>query len=327
MRILITGATGFLGRSLLPRLLRGHELVLLSRRPGWTEGASTAVGDITDRATLPQALEGCEAVIHLAGLVSQHPDDAARLFELHVQGTENVLEEAQRAGVRRVVYLSTSGTVAVSADPNFIANERSETPKEIIYRWPYYRSKLIAEEAALSRSNSNMGVISLNPSVLFGPDDILGESTRSERMFLDGQVPVSPPGGLSFTDVRDVAAAVETALYRGRPGQRYLLGSANMTFHALFERLARLSNRSAPSLRAPEVLRKALSWFPDWGKEGFGFGFSVDRYGMDQACHTWYLDDSLARAELGWSPRDPMDTLRDTVVDYLLRAKGSRRVG
>lgn len=326
MRILITGATGFLGSLVVERLRRSHELVLFGRRPAWVEGTSFAQGDITDRATLPQALEGCEAVIHLAGKVSQHPDDARELFDLHVRGTENVLDEAHRAGVKRVVYMSTSGTVAVSTDPNCITNEHSPTPKDIVYRWPYYRTKLIAEEAALARNAVDFQVVSLNPSVLFGPGDLLGESTRSVRMFLEGQVPVSPPGGLSFADVRDVAAAVETALHRGRGGDRYLLGSANITFHGLFERLARIANRPAPVLRGPALLRDVLGWLPEWGREGMGFGFTVDRWGMEQACYTWYLDDSRARAELRWSPRDPIDTLRDTVMDYLGRQAGSRGV-
>lgn len=145
-------------------------------------------------------------------------------------------------------------------------------------------------------------------------------------MFLEGQVPVSPPGGLSFVDVRDVAGAVETALHRGRGGERYLLGSANMTFHALFQRLARISNRAEPLLRGPGLLREVLGWLPEWGREGMGFGFTVDRWGMEQACYTWYLDDSRARAELRWAPRDPIDTLRDTVMDYLDRAAGARSV-
>ena len=322
MRICVTGGTGFLGRHVVERLKRNHELVVLARRPQPIEGVSVAKGDVTDRATLPSAMDGCEALIHLAGFVSQHPDDAERLYDVHVRGTENALEEARRAGIKRVVYLSTSGTVAVSKEEEFITNESSETPKEIIYRWPYYRSKLIGEETALAKSDAGFGVISLNPSLLLGPGDTDGESTRSIRMFLDGQLPVAPPGGLSFVDARDVATAVETALWRGRPGSRYLLGAVNMTFMAYYERLARLTTLKPPAMKAPPIMRTALDWLPGWGKNGFGFGFTVDRVSMEQACHTWYLDDTRARAELGWSPRDPIETLRDTLADMLDRSKG-----
>lgn len=326
MRILVTGGTGFLGRHVVRRLSASHEVVALCRSPRSDLGVGLAVGDVTDFGTLRGAAEGCEVVVHMAGMVSQHPDDAQRLYDIHVNGTRNVLEEARRAKVKRVVLMSTSGTVAISDKPRAIATERTPTPKDIIYRWPYYRTKLIAEEEALATARDGLEVVSLNPSLLLGPGDTSGESTKSVRMFLEDQVPMSPPGGLSFADVRDVAATVETALTRGRSGSRYLLGSANMSFHAFYERIARLTDQSPPLARAPQALRKVLEIVPKWGTgdAGFGFGFTVDRVGMEQACHTWYLDDTRARVELGWSPRDPMATLRDTVADILEGSRGMR---
>ncbi|MCB9761481.1 MAG: NAD-dependent epimerase/dehydratase family protein [Alphaproteobacteria bacterium] len=324
MRILVTGGTGFLGRHVIERLRHGNEVVALCRRAQDELGVPVVVGDITDAATLAGVAEGCQALIHMAGLVSHHPEDAQRLYDLHVRGTENVLAEARRAGVRRVVHLSTSGTVAVSADPDQISDERTETPRDIIYRWPYYRTKLIAEEAALEASARDLQVVSLNPSWLLGPGDRTGASSRIVRMFLDDQVPAAPPGGLSFADVRDVAATVETALYKGRPGSRYLLGSANMTLMAFYERLARLTGKRPPLIKAPSAIRRALELFPRFGRDGVGFGFVADRVDVEQACHTWYVDDTRARVELGWSPRDPTATLRDTVADILEQASGFR---
>ncbi|MCB9742961.1 MAG: NAD-dependent epimerase/dehydratase family protein [Alphaproteobacteria bacterium] len=325
MRILVTGATGFLGRHVIERLKAGNEVVALTRRGDEDLGVAVAKGDITDLGSLGGVAEGCQALVHLAGLVSQAPEDAQRLWDLHVVGTENILEVAKRAGVRRVVYMSTSGTVAVSEAPDERIDESSRTPMNLITRWPYYRSKLFAEEYALSQSSSDFQLLSLNPSLLLGPGDRGGEATKSVRMFLDDKVPISPPGGLSYADVRDVAAVVETALYKGRPGRRYLLGAANLTFQEYYEKLGRLTGKPAPALRAPRAFKKALDFFPGWGKEGFGFGMTVDRVSMEQACHYWYLDDSRARVELGWSPRDPVATLRDTMADILDRSRGVRR--
>lgn len=322
MRILITGATGFLGHHVVERLRDRHELVLLSRSGRPQAGVGVVRGDVTQPATLDKAADGAEVLIHMAGLVSQRHEDAQRLFDVHVRGTENALDAAKRAGVRRVVYVSTSGTVAIAKSDKRIADERSPTPMELIVRWPYYRTKLFAEEAAMQRNAPDFQVVSLNPTLLLGPGDRTGESTKSVRMFLEDQVPVAPPGGLSFVDVRDVAAAVETALWRGHGGKRYLLGAINLPFSEFYARLARLVDRKPPALTAPRAFRQVLEFLPDLGKDGFGFGFTVDRVGMEQACVFWYLDDALAKAELGWSPRDPSDTLRDTVADIARQARG-----
>ncbi len=316
MRLLFTGATGFLGRATLPALAAaGHEVVVLSRAPRQDLDAEVVVGDVLDPATLAPALAGCEAVIHAAGKVSHAPADAAMLWRLHVQGTDNVLDAAKAAGVRRVVYISTSGTIAVSDDGKHARDESAPSPLPLIGAWPYYRSKLLAEQAALSRSCDDFAVVSLNPSLLLGPGDTLdGQSTAPVRRFLDGDVPVSPPGGLSFVDVRDVAEAIAGALHTGAGGRRYLLGSANMTFAQFYARIARITGDPAPMLTAPAFTRQLLSWMPRFKQVG-----NLSREELELACHFWYLDDTLARTELAWRPRDPQRTLEDTVAELQSR--------
>lgn len=314
MKILVTGANGFLGKHVVQRLTEsGHEVLAMGRN-------GPVVGDITSVDTLP-SMEGVDVLVHSAGMVSNEPDDAGLLFDLHVRGTENVLAKAKADGVKRVVYVSTSGTVAVS-ESAIALNEEALAPRHLIQQWPYYRSKLYAEEAALAFSSDEMPVISLNPSLLLGPGDDKGESTKSVRMWLDDQVPMTPPGGISFVDVRDVAAAVETTLTQGLGGRRYLLSGANITFLNFYERLAQITERPPP-VRAPSVTKGLFELFPSFGKKSIGFGFAVDRVGLLQACHYWYCDDQRARSELGFTSRDPGVTLRDTCAD-ILWAGGSK---
>jgi dihydroflavonol-4-reductase len=227
--VLVTGATGFLGRHLLRRLSEEHDVIGMARNIPLHADFPHVRGDVTEPTSLAPALDGVEAVVHAAGNVSHLPADAGRTWDVHVKGTTSLLDAASAAGVRRVVHLSSSGTVAVSTRPE-VLGEDAPSPLPIIGTWPYYRAKLFSEQLALSRSRPGFEVLSLNPSLLLGPGDLKHESTRSVVLFLQGQLSAAPSGGVSFVDVRDVALAAARALSRGTPGQRYLLTGANWSW-------------------------------------------------------------------------------------------------
>lgn len=310
--IALTGPTGFLGAH-LREALRGDDVTLVSRSP--VDGRSR-VADVLDVDALTAAFDGADVVIHAAGDVDHRPEAAERMYRLHVDGGRNVLTAARRAGARRIVLVSSSGTRAVGVEP-VVRDEGAPLARTVAREWSYYRAKIAAE--ALFLAATDLEVVSVNPSLLLGPGDLRGGSVSVVKRFLDGRVPVAPPGGLSFADVRDVAQAVATAVERGRPGHVYLLGAANWTFALFYERIARVADRPTPTLRAPGWLGKALGAFPAFGRESLPLS-DVDRYELELACHHWYVDDSKARAELDWRPRDPMETLADTVWD--LRQRG-----
>ena len=149
-----------------------------------------------------------------------------------------------------------------------------------------------------------------------------GASTHAVRVFLDQGVPFAPSGGISFVDVRDVAEIVERSLTQGRPGHKYLLAGGNMRFVDFYARLARITGRDEPMMAMPQLTRKALNWFPRWGKDSgisAGIGPSISREDLELASHYWFADSSKAAAEFGWLPRDPMSTLEDTAFDILER--------
>lgn len=322
-RVLVTGATGFLGAHLVAKLLeRGDTVVALCRGEGPDVSvagrtAEIAVGDVLDRASVARAAKGCDGAYHCAGKVSRDPRDAEELYALHVDGTKTVLDACKEAGVRRVVVASTSGVVAVSADPDKVCTEKDDAPIGLLARWPYYRSKLFQEKAALDRNAPGFEVVCVNPTLLLGPGDLRGSSTEDVRLFLEKRVPAVPPGGLSYVDVRDAADGMILAMEKGRPGRRYLLGASNVTIREFFARLERISGIAAPLLplpRAPELAKLGTSLLDKFlGR--VGMALPVDPVSLDMAQHYWYLDASLAEAELGWFPRDAMETLVDTVRD------------
>ncbi len=326
-KCLVTGATGFLGHHLVKQLRESkRDVVALVRAPDpmlEALGVTQKIGDVLDEASVRAAATGANVVFHCAGRVSRKPEDAEALYRLHVDGTKVTLDACRAAGVRRAVVASTSGTVAVSDDPKKISTETDETPIGLIARWPYYRSKLFAERAALERNvPGSFDVVSVNPTLLLGPGDLRGSSTEDVRLFLDGKIPAAPGGGISFVDVRDAADGMVLAAQRGRPGDRYLLGAINVTVREFFAKLERVSGVRAPWLsvpRVPELTKvgmRALEKLAD----RLGASLPVDAVSVDIASHYWYLDATHAETVLGWQARDPMETLADTVTD--LRARG-----
>ncbi len=327
---LVTGATGFLGAHLVDALLAaGHQVIALVRQPHpqlTQKGVHTVLGDILEvesvRAALRTLSAPCDGLFHAAGKVSRDPSDTLAMTRINHHGTRNMLKAAKEAGIPRVIHMSTSGTIAIREKPSPLPNETSPTPLKLLGQLPYYRSKLYAEEDALRMNTPDFAVVSLNPSLLLGPGDITGASTKEVRLFLEEKIPALPPGGLSFVDVRDVAEIAVRAIDKARPGQRYLLGGANMTFADFFGRLERVSGIKAPSLPMPKdaLLSDLSNRLFKRASEAFGHKIHVLDSEIDQARYFWYLDDTRAREELGFKSREPMQTLYDTVQD--LRTRG-----
>lgn len=331
MKALITGARGFLGKHLMKQLIhRGAAVTVLVRRDGGlpeaelaANGVKVVIGDVLERGSIQKAAEGCDIVFHCAGKVSRRREDAGKLHRVHVEGTKNVLDAAKAAKVRRVVVASTSGTVAVSEDPNDVRDESAPTPTDILSRFPYYLSKLYAEEIALESagSASDLEVVAVCPTLLLGPGDLLGSSTSDVVDLLEERVPFVPAGGMSFVDARDAATGMILAAEKGKSGHRYLLHAQNLTLRAFAEKIARIGEVKAPSIEIPrspllaklggraiEKLRERLPSLP-----------GLDPVTAEMSQFFWYVDSSKARTDLGWTSRDPMETLVDTVEDLKKR--------
>lgn len=326
--VLVTGATGFIGRHAVDALAAaGWKVRALCRssEPGLqAAGVEVFRGDVLEPATLEPALDGVDAVVHGAGLVSRAPEDASRMMRVHVQGTRHVVEAAAKRGVRRVVHLSTSGTVAVGDDPDVVFHEDDPVPFALLSKFPYYLSKHLAEKAAADAvRGTRTELVTLNPSLALGPGDARGSSTADVRRFLAREIPIVPAGGFSFVDARDVAVVVATALERGRPGERYLLGALNCTFPDFFRRLESVSGVKGPALPTPlpKTVASIGVSFLEKVAGAIGAKLPVTALEAEMAGLYWYVDARKATAELGFAPRDPMATLLDTVVDV----RGGRR--
>jgi len=322
MKLWVAGATGFLGSHLVRRLRqRGHEVVAASRSGGRVDDHPVHALDVLDAEAVALSAAGCDGAFLATGRVSRNPDDAEELHRLHVTGTTRCLEGLRAAGVRRVAYASTSGTIAVSTDPDRILDEDREAPLELIASWPYYRTKLFGERAALEAQGDGLEVVVVNPSLLLGPGDLRESSTGDVRRFLERAIPAVPAGGMAFVDVRDAAEGMWLAFEKGRAGERYLLNAMNLTVAAFFQRLSRLTGIPAPVLRLPRNRALALGAHQLYERalRAIGGTPAVDETSVAMAQCYWYCDSSKAERELDWRPRDPSETLNDTVRDLVER--------
>ena len=318
-KILITGGTGFLGTHIVRQLVAAGERnvrVMASSVPAWMKdaGVEAVEGSVTNALDVTDAVRNVAAILHLAGKVSRDNEDAVEMNKVHLEGTRILCDGAKEAGVKTIVLASSSGTIAVTEDDQTV-DETYPQPVEIISQWAYYASKYYQERTAIENfDGAGRRLVILNPSLLLGPGDERLSSTKPVLDFLGRRIPYCPSGGLNFVDARDAAAAFIAALERGKHREKYLLGAANMTFEQFFGRLERLSGIAAPRLRVPKQLAVAgsgviSSIYRNWGKAS-----PVATSEVEQAEHFWYFDSAKAIEELGFSPRDPQETLQDTIT-------------
>lgn len=318
-KILITGGTGFLGAHIVRQFLDAgvkNLRVMASFVPEWMKdaGVEAAEGSVTNPEDAAKAVKNVSAIFHLAGKVSRDNDDAAEMNKIHIAGTRVLCEAAREAGVKTLLLASSSGTIAVSEDAE-ILDETYPQPVDIFSRWAYYASKYYQEKTALAQfDGKGLKLVILNPSLLLGIGDERLSSTKPVLDFLARKIPFTPSGGLNFVDARDAAGAFINALDKGRHQEKYLLGAANMKFSEFFGRLERLSGVSAPVLRVPKSLAMTGanlidSVFKNWNKSS-----PIEPEEVEQAEYFWYFSSEKAEEELNFAPRDPQETLHDTIA-------------
>jgi dihydroflavonol-4-reductase len=325
-RILVTGASGFLGAHLCAQLSQsGAKLRSLGRRAHdhlEQYGVEQVVGSVISPEDCAKAMDGIDQVYHLAGMVSRDPSDSGLMYDVHVRGTRNVLAACQDAKIHKIVVVSTSGTVGVGTSADFMAQEDSPTPWSLIGRWPYYESKAFAEREIQRFVDGGLPVRIARPTLLLGPGDLKGSSTGDVVRFLSGQVTAALPGGLSFVDVRDVADCLPRLMEDGEPGVGYLMGAINLGVRDFLLGLEQVSGVNAPAFTIPHsVVSRAGGWLKKVSRLPM-FG-GLDEETFEMGCHYWYIATHRACDELGFDPRDWNETLRDTVDD--IRSIGMRK--
>jgi NAD+-dependent farnesol dehydrogenase len=293
MRILVTGATGYLGRAIVAAAAqRGHEPVAFARRARAAGLSCAAIdGDVRDRAALDAAAAGCDAICHTAALVAVWRPRREEFDEVNVGGLRHVLDVAQARGITRVAYTSS-----------FIARPprgRSE-PGD----WnDYQRTKVAADRLAGAAIERGAPLMRLYPGVIYGPGT-LTEGNLVGRMLADhlaGRLPglIGPERTWSFAHVDDVAAAHVVALERGSPGASYELGGENRPQISVFELLREATGRKLPR-RIPAPVARAAAAVEELLAASFGRVPQLTRGTVTILEHDWPLGHDRAAAELAY---------------------------
>ncbi len=326
MKVLVTGATGFIGGAVAKELAaRGHAVRAFMRTYAHIArlkalGMETALGDVLDRASLDRALEGCDGLVHAAAQDSLRLADGEACRRVNVEGMRNVLDAARAARVQRAVYVSGASTIGPSGRQDEVRDESAPHPIQGRHLGlAIARSKVEAEELALAAPARGVPVVVVNPTMVIGPIGG-GAAPRGQRFIesipklLRREIPVYVRGGINLCDIRDVAAGIASALERGRAGERDILGGTNVTLDQLFEEARRLTGLPGPT-PIPYALAYVGALASEVGTRLFGdhAASEIHRGAVRLMGRTWFVSSAKAERELGYRPRPFAEMLRDTL--------------
>ncbi len=260
MKTLVTGATGFIGSSLVRELLKdGVEVRVLVRETSDTRNidgldVEKAYGDIRDSESMKSALKGCDTFYQTAALYTFWAPNSKVFYAINVEGAKTALNAALEQGVEKVVYTSTIATIgAHGADSP--ANEEAE-----FNLWEtgdhYCRSKYLGEVEALNICKKGLPLVIVNPAMVIGVRDI--KPTPSGKMIVDvinKKMPGYIDGGMNLVDVEDVARGHILAAQKGRIGERYILNNENLPVDYYFRSIGEISGVEPPKLKIPHLTK------------------------------------------------------------------------
>jgi dihydroflavonol-4-reductase len=317
MKALVTGATGFVGAAVARALLRSGWQVRALVRPSSDRrniealALEPAIGDLSDAASLERALQGCQALFHVAAEYSLWTREPQRLYRNNVEGTRTLLSTAARLSITRTVYTSSVATLGLRDDA---PSDETVTADEHDMIGHYKRSKFLAEQWVLEAARSGMPVVIVNPSAPVGPGDI--KPTPTGRLVLDavaGRMPAYVDTGLNIVHVDDVAEGHLLAWHKGRIGERYILGGTDLTLREILTIIARLTGRKPPRLRLPIAAALPIAYVAEaWARLMNGeTRVTVD--GVRMARHRMFFSSAKAERELGYRARSAEEALHDAV--------------
>jgi dihydroflavonol-4-reductase len=318
---LVTGASGFLGWHVARLLVeRGHKVRALVRPSSKLRELEVepVVGDLRDASSLARAVAGCGLVFHVAADYRLWARDPEELYRSNVEGTRSLLGAAQRAGVDRVVYTSTVGCIGIPKDG--LGDETVPVTLEEM-TGAYKRSKFLAEKVALEFAASGFPVVVVNPTAPIGDHDVKPTPTGKIVLdFLKGAMPAYIDTGLNLVDARDTAVAHLLAAEQGRPGERYIVGSENLTLAEILEKLARLTGIAAPRIKLPYAVAYAAGVVTTGWARVTGRTPLAPLDAVRMAKKKMFVSHAKAGRELGFSP-GPVDGALGRAVEWF-RANG-----
>jgi dihydroflavonol-4-reductase len=315
-QILITGATGFIGRRLTRDLVaRGHRVRILARsrrkaRDLFGDHVEVSIGDVGDPASLEKACQGIGMIYHIAGIYRFGLRHRRELWNTNVEGTENLLRSAAAAGAGKVVHLSSGGVlkksgIVGSVDPVSPLLDENDFPAEAPRFCSYKSSKWHAEQRVLSWARRGLPVVIASTTCPIGRGDETPTPTgQIIQDFLRRRFPFYCRTGLNFIGIGDLSRGLQLVAESGQAGERYLLSGENLGLKEFLDLLARETGLPAPRMSLPNALIRLI------GCGGEALDFLNPRSTSARVCletalqaeHVQFFNNARARDELGWKP-------------------------
>lgn len=314
-KVLATGASGFVGGKLLPHLQeRGYEITTFGRSP--VSGFDHITGDIADGSSVDKAVTGQDIVFHLAGFISYRKRDRDKQYQVNVIGTRNVMAAALKHDVKRVIHTSSIAAMGVPEPDGSIGDE------SIVYNLDgvglnYCDTKHQAELEVFKYTAQGLNAVLLCPGIIFGEGDTHPHHHAIFKAISKGWLLGWPKGGVMFSDINDVLATHLNAIDHGKSGERYVVGSANLSYKDAAILVSKIMNKRPPIFEIPEPLVMGFTAvseaiFPLFGRKA---PLSNQMAWLSQRKIFFSFDKAVR--ELKYKPTPFEDTIRRTMGYYL----------
>jgi len=319
-KILVTGASGFIGSVLVSNLAgEGCMVNALVRNPDKArlllpdKNVTIYQGDITQPVSLEKAAEGCEEIFHLGSFVDLWSKDRSKIYEINVTGTRNVIEAGINEGSQRMLFVSTAGVWGPS-----LQRMTTEESKQVSSPFTdYERSKKQAEDEIRNMPLDRMKIVIVNPTRVFGPGPLIKSNVSTYfKQYLNGRLRFLPGNGdqiANYVYIGDLIRGMKQAILHGEHKENYILGGENATFNELFASVAKIAGKKYQMIPVPATLILFFSYFEQWKADILGMRPLITPGFAKKYSSHWKISSEKAQKNLGYKISPLEESLKETV--------------